>query len=359
MMTDTQYVDIDRLLTPISGTEKCGPSLRYDGIYDAIREARRQDDGLEQGVWVTDRKMPDWKEVTRLCLDALYHRSKDLRIAAWLVESLGRQHALPGITEGLSAILHLCDGFWDCLHPGGPGEDTVADRLSVFEWINQRMSLELKTIPITAPSITDHQPKNIADLELVLQLENDARKNPRAVAGRGPSPLIAKFRSSAALTSVQFFVELQEQTEAALQGCDGLGKFLDQTLGAAAPSLLTLRNGLLGIQNWTKQNLADRPDEVLELGEGAPGPDDSLAGDDPLSVHIDAAIRNRWEAYRMLSTAADYIARTEPHSPVPYLVRRAVAWGDMSLEELLSEIVRNEPERKEIFRLLQIAESRT
>ena len=58
---------------------------------------------------------------------------------------------------------------------------------------------------------------------------------------------------------------------------------------------------------------------------------------------------------RQRPEAADYLARTEPHSPTPYLVRRAIAWGSMRLEDLLPELVRNDGELTEICRLLQIS----
>ena len=65
-------------------------------------------------------------------------------------------------------------------------------------------------------------------------------------------------------------------------------------------------------------------------------------------------VTSRAQAYRMLSQAAEYLLRTEPHSPTPYLVKRAVAWGSMPLEAVLNEIVRNDEERSEVFRLLRI-----
>ncbi|MDQ3744790.1 MAG: hypothetical protein M3444_10440, partial [Acidobacteriota bacterium] len=68
-----------------------------------------------------------------------------------------------------------------------------------------------------------------------------------------------------------------------------------------------------------------------------------------------APIRSRAEAYQRLAEAADYLLRTEPHSPTPYLVRRAVEWGSMSLSELLQQIVRNDGEMQEINRLLRLA----
>jgi predicted component of type VI protein secretion system len=67
-----------------------------------------------------------------------------------------------------------------------------------------------------------------------------------------------------------------------------------------------------------------------------------------------ATIRSRAEAYRVLAEAADYLLRTEPHSPVPYLVKRAISWGNMSLAELLSEFVASSDDLVTIYRLLGI-----
>ena len=66
------------------------------------------------------------------------------------------------------------------------------------------------------------------------------------------------------------------------------------------------------------------------------------------------AITSRDDAYRRLAEAAEYLSRIEPHSPAPYLVKRAILWGSMSLPELLREVVRNQTELNEIFRLLEI-----
>jgi hypothetical protein len=62
--------------------------------------------------------------------------------------------------------------------------------------------------------------------------------------------------------------------------------------------------------------------------------------------------RNRQDAYRLLAQIAEYLLYTEPHSPAPYLVKRAVAWGDMSPAELVQEICDSEGELKRIDLLL-------
>jgi type VI secretion system protein ImpA len=78
----------------------------------------------------------------------------------------------------------------------------------------------------------------------------------------------------------------------------------------------------------------------------------------PAEVPVTAAppIRSRVEAYRRLAEVADYLARTEPHSPVPHLIRKAISWGGLSLEELLPELVRDSAQLSEIYRMLQLGE---
>ena len=67
-------------------------------------------------------------------------------------------------------------------------------------------------------------------------------------------------------------------------------------------------------------------------------------------------INSREDAYRMLDAVAEYLQRTEPHSPTPYLVKRAVTWGRMSLADLMQEIVREEGDIARYFSLLGIKE---
>ena len=70
------------------------------------------------------------------------------------------------------------------------------------------------------------------------------------------------------------------------------------------------------------------------------------------------SIRSREEAYRLLEAVAAYLQKTEPHSPTPYLVKRAVTWGRMSLSDLMQEIVREEGDIGRFFSLLGIKDAR-
>ena len=56
----------------------------------------------------------------------------------------------------------------------------------------------------------------------------------------------------------------------------------------------------------------------------------------------DGPIGSRAEAFERLREAADFLLRTEPHSPVPYLVMRAVSWEHLPLPELLAELLQKQ-----------------
>ncbi len=54
------------------------------------------------------------------------------------------------------------------------------------------------------------------------------------------------------------------------------------------------------------------------------------------------AVRSRQDALKRLSDVAEFFRKTEPHSPVSYLVQRAVKWGNMPLDNWLQEVIKDE-----------------
>ena len=88
--------------------------------------------------------------------------------------------------------------------------------------------------------------------------------------------------------------------------------------------------------------------------ELVPQPPDDAAPPEPAAYTATGAIASRVDAYARLREAADYLMRTEPHSPVPYLVRRAISWGNMSLAEVLEQLLQKNADLATIYTLLGI-----
>jgi type VI secretion system protein ImpA len=352
-------IDLEELLQPIPGDNPAGESLRYQGTYDRIADARREDDPtLSQGIYKSSLKRADWASVEAICVEALAKRSKDLQIAAWLLESWVHLYGFAGVTNGLRVLAGLCKQFWDDLHPSLDGDD-LEGRIAPFDWIEQKLSLKLKQIPLTLPDEINNECYSYVDWESACHFENLAMKDPRALqeALAKINPTVATFRAAVAATDKSLYADLVEDLENAIDACASLEQLLDEKCDKEAPSLRQFKGALCVIQQLIAQDLDARMriEEIETVDEA----EAAVEADQPeFELWSGGPIRSRADAYRRLSEAADYLLRTEPHSPTPYLVKRAVEWGTMSLPELLQQIVRNEGELSEIDRLLRLTGKR-
>ena len=99
------------LLSPLAGPAPFGEDLSFSTEFDAIQDMRRADDpSLDQGEWVTELKVADWPGVARTCEELLSSRTKDLRVAGWLVDAWARLRGFSGLHDGLALCAGLVDG---------------------------------------------------------------------------------------------------------------------------------------------------------------------------------------------------------------------------------------------------------
>jgi type VI secretion system ImpA family protein len=359
-VTVSTRFDVQSLLDPIPGVRRAGESLRYEGTYDRISEARREDDrSISQGIYQTRLKRADWAAAEAICVAALESRTKDLQIAGWLMEAWLQLYGFSGVEAGLNLLSGLCQNFWDDLYPSldaASSEAGLEDRIAPFEWINEKLRLRLKQIPLTLPSQPAEESYSFADWENACHMENLARRDPSAMQETMASlkPGVEGFRTAVFLTETSLHVEMVKDLEDAVSACGFLQQLLDEKCGKYSPSLYQFNEILVAIQQLLTESLHGR-EEIGPLVEQDPA---SLPGitqsEQDIEIWGSGPITSRADAYRRLSEAADYLLRTEPHSPTPYLVRRAVEWGNMNLFELLQQIVRNDDEMKEIDKLLRL-----
>ena len=385
--TAPRWVDWDKLDAPISGEKPEGESLRYEGTYDKIEDARRRDNpNLELGVWETELKQADWDQVIQLATQALETRTKDLQIATWLMEAWVYKYRFEGVRHGLEVLFRLCDKFWSTAYPQMEGEDLDA-RVRPFEWINTKLNLQLKLIPLSQPRLTDQTPVTYADYEKASFNENEARKNERAREKLETEMSYSRFFASCDHTPPDFYRELAMQIQGSRDRLRNLEGYLDDKCGKESPSLLNYRETLKSI-NRLLDEIRERQgidgeevetEPVVQADTQPPAeeitqpvdeqahdqaPEASGAGTNGAEPVTAGAVsgppgkfKTRQEAYRTLSEIADFLERTEPHSPTPHLIRRAVSWGNMTLDQLLLEIVRDENDLRFIYDLLGLGKN--
>ncbi|HWM89360.1 MAG TPA: type VI secretion system protein TssA [Thermoanaerobaculia bacterium] len=353
------FEEIERLLAPISPEAPAGEWLRFEPVYDEIKRLREEDDAtLPRGVWQRELKRADWAGVAGLCGEALATRSKDLQLGAWLAEAWIHQHGFPGLERGLQLLAGLCRGFWEGLHP--PIEDGSAEaRLAPIGWAADKLLLPLKRVPVTAPSGEDAASYGWADWEAGNYLANLARLDAAAATkaqDRGMVPQ-SKFLVSVSLTPAPWLGGLAREVARALAAVDELETALADKATDAAPSLTPLRAPLVAIQAFVTRVLEERGETTSYIPAPAQAEEPTIMEAETSAPARTGAITSRADAYQRLNEAADYLQRTEPHSPVPYLVRRAVSWGNMSLSELLQELLQKNADLPTIYALLGIKRS--
>jgi type VI secretion system protein ImpA len=365
----------DQLLQPIEQNSPAGPYLRYDAIYDRIAQARRHENqALPQGIWQRAPLQADWELVESLCAETIARRSKDMQLAVWRTEALIHLHCLRGYTYGCQLILNLHEHFAADMHPAPeqpttglplPASDPgVEHRTNLIAWMNDKLSIELKLLPITSPhALSEARPYSLADLESARLHEQALQKQPGGLAA-GESTL-KLFEASLAVTSPDWLFEFWELLNEAARMTAALDQTFDRCYGHANSGLLRLQDVLEQMaaaiapsvprleEHWE----ADVKDQV-EIPEIAAQAASSVTRmpADPSSDSLpgECSIHSREEAYLRLTEIADFLARIEPHSPVPYLLRRAIAWGGMTLQELLPELLQDQAALKDVGQMLRL-----
>ncbi len=359
-------IDVTAILAAIPGDHPAGGSVRMSGDYDRIRAARREDDpALPQGVWQTDIKRANWDEVVRLCTEALAQRSKDVQIACWLTEALSRRDGFAGLGAGLGILQGLCEAFWPALFPEIEGTD-LSYRVAPFEWINAHLPATLFRIPLTVAGVVTPDVLAFEHYANALRLEQIYKANPNTKPGTGIR--LAAFDAAVAATPVVFYRGLQRQIDTCLGVISALDRLLDEKCGKQAPSLSALRSALVEIGNLVQTVMhnkggvllgAETATSTTPAAEAAPSVnDEAVAEQQAVAEPFNGVIRDRNQAYDLLLQISEYLSRVEPHSPTPYLLRRAYSWGMMPLHELLTQMTKGGKDFNALLDLLGLERSK-
>jgi type VI secretion system ImpA family protein len=351
-----ETLDLAHITRPIPGPSPTGVSLRYETEYDRIREARRDEDpALPQGVWQRDLKRADWNRVIAQCVEALAERSKDLQIACWLVEALAHSRGLPGLADGLRALIALCDGFWPQLFPTIDDGD-IAARIAPIEWIDDKIPSVLYTLPLTSADTAESPTYSWTDYVNAQRQEMARGGGARVVAPASPAVTLDDFFTAAGATPTGFYETLTWDLGQCLDSVAALKASLDRACGKEGPSLAQLHDALGNLQGFVDALLAQRDDKIAPL-QPAPIAEDPVSSgwlDEPAPSPPRLQIRSRDEAYQLLVEIADYLFAVEPHSPTPYIVQRAASWGNMPLSQLLIELTKGNNDLSALFELLGV-----
>lgn len=108
--------DLDPLLAPIDGADRCGPNLEYDPACQALERAAQHRPEQRLGAGVRPAVPADWGQVEALAA-ALLRRTKDWRVARLLAQAWLHRDGLVGLARGLRLLAGLAQDFGREVHP--------------------------------------------------------------------------------------------------------------------------------------------------------------------------------------------------------------------------------------------------
>lgn len=360
-MASEGTIDVERLAQPISGDEPCGVDLRWDTLYDDIRKARQQGDrGAFEGEAAAE---PDWSFVVEQTCDLLATRTKDLMLAGWLTEALLHLHGFAGVRDGFAALNALIGNFWEGLFPL-PDESDWEPRIAPLVWLTEpdrgaRLGNLLFEVPLAANPSGDQE---------VFSYRYWEARNPKGAASEDAdanqrrqeeaAEKAQRFDDAVAATPRTYYADLMEAIQACQAEVARFDQTLDGLLGREAPGTTAIRDALAKCADLVRRLLRDKGGaEPAEENSVVPAAaSDEAPGGAAVAAPAGLAgpLQSREDAFRKLQEIAVFLRRTEPQSPVPYLIERAVAWGRMPFERLLEELIKDEPSRGYVVELLGI-----
>lgn len=356
-MASPPTFDLESLLQPISDDSPSGVDIRADpsptsAYYEVkdVRSAARADErqGLFDGV-IGSAEADRWRPILDMAPAILAGKAKDLEIIAFLIEALARTHGYAGMRDGFRLARECVERFWDDLHPM-PDEYGIETRVSPLAGLNGSGGSGVLLGPIARIPITqgaDEGPFAKWNVDQATDLERlePAKQAERIATG---STSMEQVNKAVSQSDAAFFGDLVDDINGAIEEWKALGAALDERAGSDSPPSSQIRGALDEVLSRVRHVAKDKipaPPSGESSDDSSEGASEGGADGAPQAAAAPGAVAGREQALQQLGTIADFFRKTEPHSPLAYLLERAVRWGHTPLPELLSELIPDQAAR--------------
>jgi type VI secretion system protein ImpA len=344
------------LLEPIEGENPSGPNLNYDKVFDQIKEARiEDDDSIPAGQWGRSAKKADRALVIKLAGETLAKRTKDLRLAAWYLESLIRKEGFGQLVPGLELIWKLQEQFWETVHPERDEDGNADLRIGAVELTSNLLAGSMKAVPLTRGGINWVQYQDARIIGFDTGDLSDEKAQARAEAIERKQPTGEELQRAIDGTPKAFYAETEALLNRSMELIDELDRFHEERYGDDYPSLGKLKSSIEDVRKIISTVLNEKrktePDVVEGEEEAAEEPaeetdsfsryDEAPSEDEeereeeerpakvkarkkvPAGVPTDAE-----SAYLQVLASAEFLHSENSSSPVPYLLCMALRLGE-------------------------------
>jgi type VI secretion system protein ImpA len=368
-MATADVIQLEVLLAPIPGDKPTGIDLRVDAdptsdyykLKDARFAARAKERETDTGTEVGD--LAEWRVILELAPKVLTAQSKDLEVAAWLVEALLRRHNFAGLRDGFRLLRGLVEKYWDGLYPP-PDEDGVLAKVAPLSALNGEDGDGTLIQPIRKVYLTegrDPGPFAAWHYEQAQKLATITDEKQKAWHNKAGTATMDQIEASRRATTPKFFLETVDDLGQCQAEFASLSAALDKACGKDSPPTSNIRNTLeatMSVAQALGQDAIAAAKAAAAVAAAGDGAAEAEAGDGAAPAGARPAgppglmlgpIRTREDAFGAMLQVGEFFRKTEPHSLVPYVVEELVRRGRMALPELLGELIKDAAQRKSFY----------
>ena len=320
------------LKVKMDGSYFAGENPEYDQLYLDLESLAIADEDAG--------KEPDYRQLEKNCL-ALWKKTRDLRVAAYLCVAETELNGFEGFAEGLDVIRWLIEEMWGDFYPRlDPDDDNdPLERLNIMAMLSPQPGAfndpimflsKLRTVRLI-PEL----PYTMRDVMISNgELESEKPVDPKLIAAEMMSLPVEKIQARADLIK-----KIEENVEGV---CASMGEKME---GGYSLNMSALQKELKRFSTFytkfTDSFEESAPAEAAgNAAEGAPVATAApvRAVKNNFSDLASYKASTRAEALLLLKKGAEYFRAEEPTSPVPYLIERALRLSEMNFMDLLADI---------------------
>lgn len=385
---------LQKLKEPVNEQQYCGTYIKLDrqafralrNVYNEANSAARKllqtpdESELDE---LNENNINSWKRLSDQLCETFQKQTKDIELLSWLmVSQLYLDDTLIGFKNTLDLLNTLLTEHFDELNPVIPEASIKAQD----EAGKLRESLDFKMAAFSQMvGIGENDSILYAPMSQVRLLGDVSYFAYQSAEMKGECPKLREDLKKDVSANADKYKTTIETLKQCKTLCNDIYVLLCskcQPSGVQTPNFMFIINHLDRILKsvgfLTGFSIEDKKEQTAEepvQDNNASSPaEPQTAAVQTVAVQTAGVVNNsqsfellsknsevtREQVFEELANIAKYFRSTEPHSPVSYLIEKAIRWGHLSLPELLNELISDQADTKNrIFTIAGLQEGGT
>lgn len=324
----------EKILSPIPGDNPCGEPLKYSDEYNDLKSKRKEEsfETIDPKFKKKGDKETDWVSFSDECKDLLINKSKDLHVLNFYVDAITRAYGFEGLLFGISLYEDFIQKFWEHMHPQIEEENDFTSRIGQIQWLATKFGPLMFLIDFKLKKI-DLSSNNIF-------FNYFSAKKSKEQGGQEKAESFRKLYLSFKKEDIEYVLKSYETVESHYKKIEDIvfEKLQVEDTNEIELDFNPVFQDLKEVKNFLI-NLLD--EKIKNETNNEAQNDKSQLNKIPSAkiVESNIAFSDREQAYKVIEKANQFLLKFEPHSPSPYLIKRALQWRKKSMYELVIDIL--------------------